>query len=85
MKPAKLVPFALAVFCLTFIVMAQLPQQQQTQPGQQIDQDRIEAAHGQLLSAKDKAAEASRLTDAVAPALPGAVVSSAPVPKKQLR
>jgi Protein of unknown function (DUF1549)/Protein of unknown function (DUF1553) len=71
------------VFSLSLVVSAQLPQKDQTQPNQpQADQDRIEAAHGKLLSAEDKAKEASRLTEAVAPALPAAAASNAPVPRK---
>lgn len=71
------------VFSLSLVVSAQLPQKDQTQSNQpQADQDRIEAAHGKLLSAEDKAKEASRLTEAVAPALPAAAASNAPVPRK---
>jgi len=83
MKRWKLVPIIAMVFCLSFVVTAQLPQKNQSQPSQpQVDQDRIEAAHGKLLSGEDKAKEASRLTEAVAPALPGAASSTAPVPRK---
>src|SRR3989442_520356 len=83
MKPAKLVLVATMVFCLTLVVTAQLPQKGQPPAGQQqVDQDRIEAAHSELLTGKDKAAEASRLTQAVASTLPGAGASSAPIPRK---
>jgi hypothetical protein len=82
MKPTMLVLMTTVVLCLTLVVTAQLPQQKPSQSGQQqIDQDRIEAAHGQLLSGQDKAAEANRLTQAVASALPRAA-STAPVTKK---
>src|SRR5207302_11447530 len=71
------------VFCLSLVVSAQLPQKDQAQTNQpQVDQDRIEAAHGKLLAGEDKAKEASRLTEAVAPALPAAAASTAPVPRK---
>jgi len=80
MKPAKLVLVITMVFCLSLVVAAQLPQDQ-PQPSPQMNQDRLEAAHGALLSGQDKAAEASRLTQAVAAALPG-TASSAPVPRK---
>ena len=71
------------VFCLALVVYAQLPQKDQAQANQpQVDQDRIEAAHGKLLAGEDKAKEASRLTEAVAPALPAAAASTAPVPRK---
>ena len=83
MKRWKLVPIIAMVFCLSFVVTAQLPQKNQSQPSQpQVDQDRIEAAHGKLLSGEDKAKEASRLTEAVAAALPDAGSSTAPIPRK---
>src|SRR2546425_523254 len=83
MKPVKLVLMATAILCLTFVVTAQGPQNGQPQQGQpQADPDRIEAAHSELLNAKDKAAEASKLTEALAPALPGAAASTAPIPRK---
>src|SRR5207247_1376139 len=85
MKLVKLVLTATMVLCLTLVVTAQLPQNGQPQPAaQQVDQDRIEAAHSELLNAKDKAAEASRLTQAVASALPGGGGPSAPIPRKNL-
>jgi hypothetical protein len=70
------------VLCLSLLVIAQQAptDQPQTSP-QQLDPDRFEAAHGQLLSSQDKAKEASRLTEAVASTLPG-TSSSAPVPRK---
>src|SRR5438128_9996019 len=80
MKPVKLVLMATAIFCLTFVVTAQGPQNGQALP--QVDPDRVDTAHQELLNAKDKAAEASKLTDAVAPALPGAAASTAPIPRK---
>src|SRR5437867_9928203 len=83
MKRWKLVPIIAMVFCLSFVVTAQLPQKNQSQPSQpQVDQDRIEAAHGKLLSGEDKAKEASRLTEAISPALPQTAASTAPVPRK---
>jgi len=83
MQPAKLVLTTLMVSCLTLVVTAQLPQKDQAQPApKQVEQDRIEAAHRQLLSGQDKAAEASQLTQAVASALPGDAASSAPIPRK---
>src|SRR2546426_10076786 len=82
MKFAKLVLAATMVLCLTLVVTAQL-QKEQPQPVQtQVDKDRVEAAHSELLNAKDKAAEASRLTQAVAAALPGAGGPSTPIPRK---
>ena len=80
MKSAKLVFMTAVVFCLTVAVTAQQPQRVQPQsPQQQVDQDRTEAAHSELLNAKDKAAEASRLTQAVSPALPATAVSNSSV------
>src|SRR5947208_5103606 len=84
MKPAKLVLILTMVIGLTLVVAAQLPQKDPAQPGQQLDPDRFEAAHGQLLSGDDKGKEAGRLTDAVAPALPDSEASFAPVPRKNL-
>src|SRR5215467_7056026 len=83
MKPTKLVVMAMLVLCLTLAVTAQQPQPAQSQPPQQqVDQDRTEAVHSELLNAKDKAAEASRLTEAVSPALPATAASTAPIPRK---
>src|SRR4051812_47296996 len=61
------------VLSLTLVVAAQLPQKNESSsdPGQQLDPDRFEAAHSQLLSGQDKAAEASRLTESVSGVLPG--------------
>src|SRR5438105_5168335 len=83
MKPVKLVLTTILVLCLTLVVAAQLPQTAQPQQNQpQADNDRIEAAHSELLNAKDKAEEASRLTNAVSPALPGTAASAGPIPRK---
>jgi hypothetical protein len=68
------------VFSLTLVTKAQLPQQQPAQP--QVDDNRMEEAHGALFQAQDKAKEASRLTEAVAGALPRTGGSSAPIPRK---
>jgi len=79
MRTAKLVILTAMLLCLSLAVTAQGPQQQD-QP--QMNQDRLEAAHGQLLSGQDKAKEASRLTEAVAGALPAGTASSGPMPRK---
>src|SRR2546427_10178904 len=85
MQPAKLVLTTVLVLCLTLVVTAQLPQNQQPQaPQAQVDQDRTEAAHSELLNAKDKAAEASRLTQAVSPGLPATAASTAPIARKNV-
>ena len=81
MKPAKALTITM-VLCLTLVVTAQPPQQDQPQPDPQIDQDRLEAAHEPVLSTDDTAAEASRLTEAVASRLPATGLSFAPVPRK---
>ena len=78
-RTVKLVLVTTIVLGLSFVVVAQ---QDQTQPNQQIDQDLLEAAHERLLSVEDAAAEASRLTEAVASRLPGTGLSYAPVPRK---
>jgi Protein of unknown function (DUF1549)/Protein of unknown function (DUF1553) len=80
MKRGSFILFIAMVFCLSLVVSAQKEQPQSAQP--QTTDDRIEAAHGKLLSAEDKAKEASRLTEAVAPALPATAASTAPVPRK---
>jgi len=80
MKLPQLVLTTALVFCLTFVVAAQLPQKDSPQPSQK-QEERIEAAHEQLLSPQDKAAEASRLTQAVASALPAGDPST-PIPRK---
>src|SRR5947209_6970022 len=83
MKRGNLVVIVTMLFILSFVVYARLPQANPSQqPSTQGDQDRIEAAHGKLLSSEDKAKEASRLTEAVAPALPQTAASTAPVPRK---
>jgi hypothetical protein len=83
MKPAKLVLVITLVFGLSLVIAAQRPPQDQPQPSQpQMNQDRLEAAHGALLSGQDRAAEASRLTQAVAAALPGAAANSGPIARK---
>jgi len=83
MKTVKVVLATAMVLCLTLVVFGQLPQASQPQQTQrQVDQDRVEAAHSELLNGQDKAAEASRLTQTVAPALPGAAASSMPIPRK---
>ena len=84
MKPAKLVVRTTVVLCLTLVVIAQPQKAPLSQDQQKADKDRVEAAHRELLTAKDKAAEASRLTQTVAPVLPGAAVSAAPIPRKNL-
>src|SRR4051812_41732878 len=82
MRAANLALIVTTVLCLTLAVGAQLPQKDQPQPGQQLDPDRFEAAHNQLLSSEDKGKEASRLTQAVAPSLPDSQASFAPVSRK---
>ena len=83
MKRGNWVLILVLMFLLSLVVFARLPQSNPSQqPQPQADQDRIEAAHGKLLSGEDKAKEASRLTEAVAPALPGTVASTAPVARK---
>src|SRR5579862_2952210 len=47
-----------------------------------MNDDRLEAAHGALTSGKDKAAETSRLTEAVAATLPDSADAYTPVPRK---
>jgi hypothetical protein len=83
MKAANLVLTTILVLILTFVVRAQLPQKAQQEPATQPgDQDRLEAVHEQLLTNPDKAAEASRLTQAVSPALPASEASATPIPRK---
>ena len=77
MKPVKLVLMAAMILSLTFVVTAQGPQTGQPGQLQPNDPDRVDSAHQELLNAKDKAAEASKLTEAVASALPGAAASTA--------
>src|SRR5579862_2744738 len=83
MKRVNIVFIVAMLFLLSLVVFARLPQANSPQQTQtQSTQDRIEAAHGRLLSGEDKAKEASRLTEAVAPALPANAASTAPVPRK---
>jgi hypothetical protein len=84
MKTATLVLATMIVLSLALVVTAQLPQTDQSQPNQQqmTNEERMEAAHGKMLSTQDKAKEASRLTEAVASALPGTGPSFAPIPRK---
>src|SRR5437870_7694324 len=81
MKPAKSVLMLVILLSLSLVAGA-LPQTPQAEQGQQVDQDRIEAAHGALLNSKDNAADASRLTQTVASALPATADAYAKVPRK---
>ena len=78
MKRGKWVLMSTMVFLLSLVVSAQGPQNTPAQP----QDDRIEAAHGRLLSGEDRARDASKLTEAVAPALPSSAASTAPIPRK---
>ena len=77
--PIKLVVVMTIVLGLSVVITAQ---QDQTQPAQQMDQDRLEEAHEILLQPGNVAAEASRLTEAVASTLPDTGRSYEPVDKK---
>ena len=79
MKSAKSV-LVLTIFSTLSLIGGALPQRPES--AQQVDQDRMEAAHGQLMSGKDNAADASRLTQAVAPVLPDTAAAYAAVPRK---
>src|SRR5882762_2418886 len=81
MKRGNLALMIMAVICLSLLVSAQGPQTNPPTPAQS-QEDRIEAAHGKLLSNEDRAKDASRLTEAVAPALRDAGTSTAPIPRK---
>ena len=78
-RATKLVLVITAVLGLSFVVIAQ---QDQPQSNQQMDQDALEAAHEQLLSGQNAAAEASRVTEAVASSLPGTGASFEPLPRR---
>src|SRR5689334_15227593 len=80
MKTAHWVVVLSMVLCLSLVIAAQQTQQPQQAP--QMNEDRLEAAHGALTSGKDKAAEASRLTQAVAAVLPSGVDAYAPVARR---
>ena len=82
MKTAYSVLVLSLVLCLSLVIAAQQTQKEQPQQTPQMNDDRIEAAHGALTSGKDKAAEASRLTEAVSPKLPESADAYAPVPRK---
>src|SRR5438552_5926362 len=69
------------LFLLSLVISAQGPKTNPPPP-RQVNQDRIEAAHGKLLSGEDRAKDASRLTEAVAPVLPDSASSTASVPRK---
>src|SRR5436190_10280632 len=79
MKSAKSV-LVLTIFSTLSLIGGALPQRPES--AQQVDQDRMEAAHGQLMSGKDNAADASRLTQTVAPVLPDTAAAYAAVPRK---
>ena len=82
MQRGKWILMTTMVFLLSLVVSAQGPQTSPAQSTPQVDQDRMEAAHGKLLSGEDRAKDASRLTEAVAPALPASAASTAPIPRK---
>ena len=76
-KSMLLIPMAL---CLSLVVTAAWPQNQ-GQSTQDTDQERMEAAHEELLQTDDRAADASRLSEAVAATLPDSA-SVGPVARK---
>ncbi len=78
-RTTKTVLLMTAILGLSLVVIAQ---QDQTQPNQQMDQDALEAAHERLLSSQDAAAEASRVTEALASRLPGTGIAYEPVARK---
>src|SRR5688572_21150448 len=78
MKPVKSV-LVLTIFSSLLLIAGAQPQQ--PAPTQQVDQDRMEAVHGPLISGKDNAADTSRLTQAVAAVLPETAAAYAPVPR----
>ncbi len=80
MKPAKLLLMGTTVLCLSLALAAQMPRQGPPQPGQQSDPD-FTGVHRDLLNPTDKAQEASRLTEAVASALPDGATPG-PIPRK---
>ena len=80
MKLAKLV-LMLAILLSLSLVTGALPQKEQAEPTQ-LNEERIEAAHGALLSGKDNAAEASKLTQTVASTLPATADAYAKIPRK---
>src|SRR5215471_7431404 len=82
MKAAYCALVLAMVLCVSLVITAQQPQAGQSPQTPQMNDDRLEAAHGGLTSGKDKAAEASRLTQAVAPALPANTDAYAPVARK---
>jgi len=82
-KSARFVALITLVLFLTLALGAQLPPQNQPPSNApQTTDERFEAAHGQLFSNQDKAKDASRLTEAVAGALPNTGASSVPVARK---
>src|SRR6516225_6605250 len=81
MRTAILVLMITTVLCLTLVVAAQLPQQEQAQPARQTDPG-FEAAHQQLYSPEDRVGQANRLTQTVASALPPGPASYEPLPHK---
>ncbi len=78
LRTIKLVAAMGTVLGLSLVVVAQ---QDQTQPNQQIDQDLLEEAHERLLQGQNAAAEASRVTEALASRLPGDGASYESVPR----
>jgi Protein of unknown function (DUF1549)/Protein of unknown function (DUF1553) len=84
MKAAKVVVGLAMVLCLTLVLAARLPQQNQEQPGMKANQadPGFEAAHDRLYSPEDRAKEANRLTQTLAPSLPDSPEAYAPLPHK---
>ncbi len=78
-RTIKLVLVMASVLGASLVVIAQ---QEQPQPNQQMNQDLLEEAHERLLAGQDAAAEASRVTEALASRLPGTGASYEPVPRK---
>src|SRR5207249_3367682 len=84
MRAAKVVLILAIVLGLTLVVMAKLPQQGQPQPGMKTDpaDPGFEAAHDRLYNPENRAKEANRLTQTLAPALPESPEAYAPLPHK---
>ena len=71
MKLFKWTLLVAMLLSLSLATKAQLPQQGQSEP-KQLDPDRFETIHSQLVKPEDKAGDVNRLTQEVAPVLPGA-------------
>jgi hypothetical protein len=82
MKLVKLLLMITMALSVSYVLVAQVTQNEPRPAQQKMDDDRIEGAHAPIFAPPNTAQEASRLTEAASSALPADPASYAPVPRK---